>query len=70
MLNEIGRALDAVEQDQNVRALIVTGRGSAFSSGFDLKEQMERAPAGLDEWRPMHEPVLPSLCSGGLSCAV
>jgi enoyl-CoA hydratase len=51
MLEEIEAALDAVEKDNDVRVLIVRGVGSAFSSGFDLKEQMERQPRGIDEWR-------------------
>ena len=51
MLDEINDALDRVETDETIRALIVTGAGSAFSSGFDLKEQMERRPTGIDTWR-------------------
>jgi enoyl-CoA hydratase len=53
MLDEIGRALDAAEQDATIRAVIVTGAGPAFSSGFDLKEQMECRPSGVAEWRPL-----------------
>jgi enoyl-CoA hydratase/carnithine racemase len=53
MLNEIGTALDEIERDAGVRALIVTGAGTAFSSGFDLKEQMERRPLGVEAWRPI-----------------
>jgi len=53
MLGEINAALDAAEKDADVRVLIVRGAGSAFSSGFDLKEQMERQPRGLDQWRPI-----------------
>ena len=51
MLGEINAALDALERDDGVRVLIVTGAGAAFSSGFDLKEQMERRPQGMDAWR-------------------
>lgn len=53
MLAEIATALDEIESDADVRALIVRGAGAAFSSGFDLKEQMERRPAGVETWRPL-----------------
>lgn len=51
MLGEIGQALDDAERGAEVRVVIVRGAGTAFSSGFDLKEQMERRPRGVDEWR-------------------
>lgn len=53
MLEEIGQALDAAEGDASVRAIIVRGAGAAFSSGFDLKEQMERRPNGVEQWGPI-----------------
>jgi enoyl-CoA hydratase len=51
MLGELQRALDAVERDDEIRALVVKGAGGNFSSGFDLKEQMETRPSGFDAWR-------------------
>jgi len=53
MLDEINQALDDIESDRNIRAVIVRGQGHAFSSGFDLKEQMERRPVGVDQWQPI-----------------
>src|SRR5215207_3065467 len=44
MLGEIGQALDEAERDPEIRAIVVRGAGSAFSSGFDLKDQMESRP--------------------------
>jgi len=51
MLEEINRACDTAAADAEVRALVVTGAGNAFSSGFDLKEQMEARPTGTAAWR-------------------
>jgi enoyl-CoA hydratase len=53
MLSEINEALDEAERDGAVKAVVVRGAGAAFSSGFDLKEQMERRPSGVAEWRPI-----------------
>jgi len=36
MVAELGQALDAVEADDSVRAVVLCGAGRAFSAGFDL----------------------------------
>lgn len=53
MLGEICAALDLAEADGAVKAVVVRGAGNAFSSGFDLKAQMEARPVGVDAWRPV-----------------
>ena len=53
MLDEIGEALSEAERDADIGAIVVRGAGSAFSSGFDLKDQMERRPSGVTQWRPI-----------------
>lgn len=37
MIEEIGRALSDVDNDQTVRVVVITGRGKAFCTGMDLK---------------------------------
>ena len=54
LLAELERALASVEQDQEIRAVILTGAGRAFSSGFNIEfgsgdlDPHEMEP---DEWR-------------------
>lgn len=55
---ELFTALEAADQDDNVRCLIIRGAGSCFSAGYDLtanaaKGQPFHTPAGLSNW-PRH----------------
>ena len=50
-LLEINQAMDQAEADPQVRVIVVSGAGRAFSSGFDLKAQMEQRPEGAQVWR-------------------
>jgi enoyl-CoA hydratase len=45
MVRELAQALDEIENDAGIRALILTGAGGkAFVSGSDIKELSERTP--------------------------
>lgn len=53
MLMDLGLALDQAEADTETGAVVVTGAGKGFSSGFDLKAQAANTPQGIEEWRPV-----------------
>ncbi len=50
-LQEINHAMDRAEADAQIRVIVVSGAGRAFSSGFDLTAQMEQNPRGAAVWR-------------------
>lgn len=52
MLLDLGVVLDRAEADPDTGAVVVTGAGKGFSSGFDLKSQAENTPQGVEQWRP------------------
>ncbi|MBB1599403.1 enoyl-CoA hydratase/isomerase family protein [Variovorax sp. UMC13] len=51
MLMEIDAAMNIAEAQPEVRAIVLSGAGKGFSSGFDLKDQMARNPKGSQVWR-------------------
>lgn len=51
MLIEIDAAMNSAEAQPEVRAIVLSGAGKGFSSGFDLKDQMARNPKGSQVWR-------------------
>lgn len=55
MLRELVDLCIEIERDDAIRAVIVTGAGGAFTSGFDLKDQAEAMPTGVRDWVPLLE---------------
>jgi len=52
MLDELQAVCDAIEADDGVRAVVLTGDDRAFSAGFDLQDQAASPPQG-SQWEPV-----------------
>ena len=53
VLDELQEVCSSIEADDKIRAVVLTGAGKTFSSGFDLKEQANKPPKGVKEWEPV-----------------
>ena len=52
LLEELDDALDVAESDEDVRVVLFKGAGTAFSAGYDLRDNPYTVPpAGQDRWR-------------------
>jgi enoyl-CoA hydratase/carnithine racemase len=48
---EMQHALDDLEADESIRAVIINGEGKAFSAGFDITGTGADTPPTVQEWR-------------------
>ena len=57
LLNDLADALDAAAADNNVRVVVLTGEGRAFSAGVDLKALAEEPPEDGDVSGALNTPA-------------
>jgi enoyl-CoA hydratase len=50
LLEDLSQAIDTLESGENVKAVILTGAGRAFSAGFDLKAEADEGSISVEEW--------------------
>lgn len=55
MLRELDSLCTDLARDDDLRCVIVTGAGAAFSAGFDLKDQADNRPMGVAAWTKVLE---------------
>lgn len=58
LLNELKQALDDVEQDQQIKVVVLTGSGRAFCAGADLKFMAQAQQKDLLDYIQMLDEVL------------
>ncbi len=58
LLAEIAQALDDLHQERRVRAVVLTGAGTAFCAGMDLKEMQETSEQDDAQQQWHHDAVI------------
>ena len=67
LVGELAEALEAFDQDEDIRCIVITGAGDrAFAAGADIKEMSDKSPidmmlGGFGAWRrikQIHKPMI------------
>ena len=51
VVRELRARLREVEDDESVKVVVLTGAGRAFSSGYDISQEVNDRIVGADQWR-------------------
>jgi enoyl-CoA hydratase len=62
-VTELGGAITELEQDQTVRAVVLTGAGRAFIAGADISELSSKTPAQAREYSALGHRVMQQIQS-------
>jgi enoyl-CoA hydratase len=55
VVSALSARLREAEDDSGVKVVVLTGAGRAFSSGYDISEEVKDTIQGADEWRAVLE---------------
>lgn len=50
LIAEFGQVISEIEQDKDIRVVIITGAGRAFMAGADISELAKMTPLEINEW--------------------
>ena len=66
MMEKTIQAVNALNNDDTIHAILVHGEGRAFSPGFDLKAAAERKMNNVNDWEKQLNYSSISSCSSGI----